>query len=292
LLEAFVRHRRDVCGVAESTIHRDLVTVQEFLRFANLDGRAIAKLQVAEIDRFFTACSSRLALKTLTRVVCTLRSFLRFLYSSGRIPRNLAEAVAYPRLRRRDVPPRALPWSDVRRILRAINRKTRAGRRDYALLLTMAAYGLGAGEAQGLTLDSMDWRHRRLHVVRPKTGRQIDLPLLPGVAQTLAAYLRHGRPRHCTTRALFVRMRAPHIGFQSSGAIRHILQKHARAAGISAPFLGSHVLRHSHATRQIDQGASATVVGDILGHRRPESTSVYVRVAMQRLRGMALPVPQ
>jgi len=233
-----------------------------------------------------------MALKTLSRVVCALRSFLRFLYSSERVPRNLAGAVAYPRLRRRDMPPRALPWSDVRRILRAINRKTRAGWRDYALLLTMAAYGLGAGEARGLTLGSMDWRRQRLCVVRPKTGRQINLPLLPGVAQALAAYLRHARPRHCTTRALFVRMRAPHTSFQSSGAIRHVLQKHAHAAGISAPFLGSHVLRHSHATRQIDQGASAAIVGDILGHRRPESTSIYVRVAMRRLRGIALPVPQ
>jgi site-specific recombinase XerD len=51
-------------------------------------------------------------------------------------------------------------------------------------------------------------------------------------------------------------------------------------------------LRHSHASRQIDQGASATIVGDILGHGHPESTSVYVRVALHRLRGVALPVPR
>ena len=45
------------------------------------------------------------------------------------------------------------------------------------------------------------------------------------------------------------------------------------------------------ACRQIDLGQSAAVVGDILGHKRPESTSVYVRVALTRLRRMALPVP-
>ncbi len=65
----------------------------------------------------------------------------------------------------------------------------------------------------------------------------------------------------------------------------------AVAAGVVAPYLGSHALRHSHATRQIDLGAPAKVVGDILGHVRPESTSVYVRVALQRLRPLALPVP-
>jgi integrase len=265
--------------------------VQEFLRSLNRRGRTIAAIQVADVDRFLGVCSGRWVTKTLARVACTLRTFLRFLYSSGRTPHDLAEAVATPRVRRGDVPPRALPWSDVRRILRAVNKKTRTGLRDYALLLTMAAYGLGAGEARGLMVENVDWRRRELHVVRPKTGRAIDLPLLPGVAKALVAYLRRGRPRHCTTRALFVRGHAPYSGLGSSGAIRHVLKKHALAAGVSAKFLGSHVLRHSHACRQIDLGAPATVVGDILGHRRPESTSVYVRVALRRLRGLALPVP-
>ncbi len=166
--------------------------------------------------------------KTLARVATALRTFMGFLYMTGRIRRNLAIVVASPRVVRGDSPPRALAWSDVRRILHAISRKTRNGLRDYALLLTMAAYGLGAGEARGLTIESVDWRRRELHVVRPKTGRAVDLPLLPGVKlERLAAYLRRGRPCHCTTRALFVRLRAPYVGFSSSGAIRHILQKHA-----------------------------------------------------------------
>ncbi|MBV8707490.1 MAG: tyrosine-type recombinase/integrase [Acidobacteriaceae bacterium] len=50
--------------------------------------------------------------------------------------------------------------------------------------------------------------------------------------------------------------------------------------------------RHSHATRQVDAGTSLKMVGDILGHRRPSSTSVYVRVALRRLRTVALPVPR
>jgi site-specific recombinase XerD len=291
LLEKFVKHRREVRGVAESTVRRDLGIVQEFLEFLRHRGQPVSHIQVANVDDFLDECSPRLTHKTLARVACALRSFLRFLCSSGQIAHDLANAVATPRVRRGDLPPRALPWPDVRRILLAIDRRTRTGRRDYALLLMMAVYGLGSAEARALTLDSVDWRRRQVHIVRPKTGREIELPLLPGVAQALAAYLRHGRPRHCTARALFVQMHAPYGSLQSAGAIRHVLHKHAESAGVSAAFLGSHVLRHSHACRQIDQGASVTVVGDILGHRRSESTSIYVRVALRRLRGMALPVP-
>jgi integrase/recombinase XerD len=289
---AFAQYRREVQGVAESTVFRDLGMVHEFLGFLRRRGRAVSMVRVKDVDRFLEGHSGRLAPKTLARLACALRSFFRFLYTSRRIPHDLAVAIATPRVRRNDLPPRALPWPDVRRILKAINRKTRTGQRDYALLLMMAVYGLDAGEALGLTLEGVDWRRRQVRVVRPKTGREILLPLLPAVAQALIAYLKHGRPRHCTCRALFVRMHAPYGRIGSSSAIRHVLRTHAMSAGVSAAFLGSHVLRHSHACRQIDQGASATVVGDILGHRRPESTSAYVRVALHRLRGLALPVPR
>lgn len=291
LLEAFVRHRLEVRGVAESTVHRDLTEVQDFLKFTHRHGRKVTKLQLADVDRFLCECSSRLARRTVARTAYALRSFLRFLFASGQMPHDLASAITGPRVRRCEVPPRALPWSDVRRILGAVDKKTRKGRRDYALLLMMAVYGLGSGEVRGLTLESVDWRRQQVQVVRPKTGREIWLPLLPGVARAVVVYLRHGRPRHCATRALFVSMHAPYGSLGSAAAIRHVLHEHALSAGVSSRFLGSHVLRHSHASRQIDLGTSATVVGDILGHKRPESTSVYVSVALRRLRRLALPVP-
>jgi site-specific recombinase XerD len=73
--------------------------------------------------------------------------------------------------------------------------------------------------------------------------------------------------------------------------VRHILHKHARVAGVSAPYLGSHVLRHTHACRELELGVPPKVIGDILGHRRPESTSAYLRVATERLREVALALP-
>lgn len=292
LLDAFVKYRLEVRGVAESTIRRDLEALNDFLSFIRRRGRNVTNMQLADVDRYLNECSTRLARRTLARIVYVLRSFLRFLYISDRTRHDLSSAVIVPRIRRSELPPRALPWCDVRRIFKAVNKRTDTGKRDYALLLMMAAYGLGAGEVRGLTLDSVDWRQRQVRVVRPKTGRTICLPLLPGVARALSSYLRFGRPRHCTSRALFVQMHAPYGKILSSSAICHILRNHAISAGVSAKFLGSHVLRHSHASRQIDLGASAAVVGEILGHRRPESTSVYVRVALRRLRMVALPVPQ
>ena len=156
----------------------------------------------------------------------------------------------------------------------------------------MSLYGLGAGETLSLTFDDVNWRAATLRIVRPKTRAEFMLPLLPAVARALVDYLRHGRPAHAQTRHLFVRMKVPHRPLSSSASVRHLLNKHAGAAGVTAPYLGSHVLRHTHAARQMELGTSSKLIGDILGHRDPESTSAYLRIATERLRRMALPVPR
>jgi integrase/recombinase XerD len=286
-VEFRIRHR----GVAIGTLVRDRATAKQFLAALRSRNRAVGRARIRDLDRFVTGLAGRLSSRTAADTCSSLRAFLRFLQVTGRMKRDLAALVMAPRVRRVDRPPRALPWTDVRRLLRAADQETPAARRDYALLLLMATYGLGAAEVLALQLEDFDWAGGVVRVRRPKTGVSITLPLLPGVARAVATYLRSGRPPQLDTRALFVTARIPHQPLSGS-AIRHLVREHARAAGISAPRLGGHLLRHSHATRQIDSGAHPKIVGDILGHLRPASTSIYIRVALQRLRGVGLPVPR
>ena len=218
-------------------------------------------------------------------------SFARFLLASGRVHVDLAAAVIAPVQPRFEQPRRALPWDEVQQLLRAVDTSTARGLRDHAMLLMMSAYGLGAGEVIRLQLNDIDWNAGSLRVSRPKTGVNFVLPLLAPVARVLARYLRHGRPPNTPTRHVFVQAKVPFDAFTASSAVRHILAKHARAAGIQAPYLGSHVLRHSNAARQLDVGTRARVLSDLLGHRDPESVSAYVRIATQSLRAVSLPVP-
>jgi integrase len=188
-------------------------------------------------------------------------------------------------------PPRALPWVEVRRILRSIQQTQEPGKRDFAMLLMMAIYGLGAAEVLSLHLEDVDWKSAILRVRRPKTGVRIELPLLPPIARAIASYLQVERPALAQTRRIFLATRLPHDPL-TSGGIRHRIRQYARQAGITKPVIGAHAFRHSHASRQIDAGVSLKVVSDILGHRRPSSTSVYIRVALGRLHAVALPVPR
>jgi integrase len=142
-----------------------------------------------------------------------------------------------------------------------------------------------------LQLEDVNWKSGVISVRRPKTGVRIELPLLPAVARALTAYLKRERPSCTQTRRIFVSTMIPYKPL-TGAAIRHQIRQYARQAGVTAGVIGAHAFRHSHASRQVDLGANVKVASDILGHRRPSSTSVYVRVALRRLRGVALPVPK
>ena len=279
-------------GNLEVTIRKKLGHAGKLLEHLGRSGKSWRGLSLPDIDTFLIECAGRYARSTTAAIASTVRSFARFLLASGRIRADLADAVISPVQPKFERPRRALPWEDVQRLLRSVDTSTACGLRDHALLLMMSTYGLGAGEVTGLQLQDIGWNAGTLQMSRPKTGVNFILPLLPPVAKVLARYLRHGRPPHTPTRHVFVQMKVPFGALTASSAVRHMLIKHAKVAGIQAPYLGSHVLRHSNAARQLDVGTKARVLSDLLGHRDPESVSAYVRIATQSLREVSLPVPR
>jgi integrase/recombinase XerD len=85
-------------------------------------------------------------------------------------------------------------------------------------------------------------------------------------------------------------MRAP-IGVLKPTAITEAFQALLRRNGTEVPFNGPHCLRHSFAVQLLRNGTPLKTIGDILGHRSAESTSVYLRLATGDLREVSLPVP-
>jgi len=193
---------------------------------------------------------------------------------------------------RHDRPPRALPWPKVKALLQAVDATTAIGRRDRAQFLLMSAYGLGAAEVLQLRFEDIDWTGKRLHITRRKTKVPIDLPLLPGVARAIVEYVRRGRPWLTRSPFVFLSMKKPFAPLDQTGVLRHRVREAAKRAGIEAPILGTHLFRHSHATRQLEIGTAMKTLGDILGHRDPETTSIYTRAAVRHLRRLALPIPR
>jgi site-specific recombinase XerD len=230
--------------------------------------------------------STGLARSTVRDGAGVLRVFLRFAHRQGLIPRDLSDAVGWPQVYRLASLPRSISWEDVNKVLAGVERRTPAGRRDYAILLLLVVYGLRGREVAALTLDDIDWKRERLAIPERKAGHSTAFPLTATVGEALVAYLQDGRPE-TGDRHVFFRAFAPirPIGAAAvSGRARHYLLK----AGIDVPRPGSHTLRHSTVQRLVDSDFDLKTIGDFIGHRSARSTEVYAKVAVEALREVAL----
>jgi site-specific recombinase XerD len=288
----YVCYCREHRGLAEGSLARDAAEIERFLAELKRRRRNWKEVRLVDIDQFLLELTHDVAPATVARVACALRGWFRFLHATGRVQVDIASSVVAPVRPRQDRPPRAWPWGQIKKLLRGIDRTTAIGCRDRAQFLLMSACGLGAAEVLQLRLEDIDWRGQRLHIVRRKTKAPITLPLLPEVARALANYIRHCRPKPTAYRQVFLGQVMPHRSFEQSAVLRHRVRAWARRAGVEAPLLGTHLFRHSHATRQVVLGTTMKTLGDILGHRDPETTSIYARAAVQRLRRLALAVPR
>lgn len=290
-LSDYRNHLDQVRGLAEHTIRQHLVTAGQFLAHVcgNKGLAKLSRLRPTQVEGFVRLSGQRLSRESLQHAIAQLRSFLRYLAVCGDAPGGLDGQIDTPRVYRGERLPRSLPWETVTRLLASIDRSTPLGRRDHAMLMLIATYGLRASEITRLKLDDIDWRTGRLCVYQLKTAAPLELPLTDEVATSLVTYLRRGRPG-VPYREVFVRHRAP-AGVLKPTAVTEAFQAWSRRSGLGIPFQGPHCLRHSYAVQLLRSGVSLKAIGDILGHRTMESTSVYLRLAVEDLRGVALNLP-
>ena len=291
LLACYASHLRDVRGLTRSTVAGHDRTAREFLEHLGYeeDASRLSTLCPIDVESFVRASGERLSRATLQHVVAQLRAFLRFLATQRETRTGLDVEIDTPRLYRGEKLPRSLSWEIVRGFLASIDRRSPRGMRDYAIFLLIVTYGLRASEIVSLTLDDVDWRAAQIVVPQRKTKGPLLLPLTDEVGDCMIQYLRRARPS-LPYRELFLRARAP-AGVLKPTAVTEAFQIWSKHSGLEIPFQGAHCLRHSYAVHLLREGTSLKVIGDILGHRSAESTCVYLRLAVEDLRGVALSLP-
>jgi integrase/recombinase XerD len=242
-----------------------------------------------DVVRFVRRHAGHLGLGRAKIMTHALRSFLRYARYNGEVTLDLAAAVPTVANWSMSTIPRAIAPEQVRQLLASIDRRTPKGRRDYAILLLLARLGVRACEVVALELDDIDWGTGQLRV-RGKGGRSTELPLPQDVGRAIAAYVRRGRPA-TESRRVFIRTRAPHRGFQNSIAVCTLVADALKRAGIKAPTWGAHQFRHGLASEMLRHDASLAEIGDVLGHRHPDTTNIYAKVDLKALRSLAQPWP-
>jgi integrase/recombinase XerD len=185
--------------------------------------------------------------------------------------------------------PKYLSIQDVESLINSCDQSSPLGARDRAILLLIARLGLRAGDVSALKFGDLLWEEGTL-IVSGKGRRQTRLPLPQGVGKAILYYLRHGRPRKVGDR-IFITTAAPFVPI-SRQAVGQTVARAIRHTGISAPTKGSHLLRHSAATRLLREGVSLPTISALLRHASIETTTVYAKVDVDLLQEVAMPWPE
>ena len=292
LVGAYDEYLHSVRGAQPETRRAYSRDVRQFLEAVFDDRRSVAPAAItaADVALFIEERSRRLRPGSMKMVAAGLRGFFRFLALLGDGDPRLAGAVPTVARWRLSTLPKFLDRESEAQLLASFDLATTIGRRDRAIVLCLSALGLRACELADLRLDDIDWRAGSLRLRCRKLRRGHVLPLPHDVGLALVAYVLDDRPQtderrvfltHCGARALCAR------------AIRDVVRAALRRADIEGlASMGSHILRHTLATRMIRGGASIVEIADVLGHRSLDTTAIYAKVDLPALTRVALPWPE
>jgi integrase/recombinase XerD len=287
LIEGYCRFLRQDRGLAETTVVNYRRCLRDFLvsRGDAVSPAELVALSADDLLAFSRQRGAGLGRTAWNHLATALSGFYRWLDLCGHGGAQLVGAVPLRRRYRLADVPCALSWEQVRRLLGAVDLREPNGRRNYAMLLLIASYGLRGCEVRALRLTDIDWAHDEIVIFAPKTGRRRALPLTRPVGEAVLDYLLAGRPpsRH---REVFLSSRPPHGPLRSK--INPWLGRQLDKAGIVTAHRGAHVLRHSLAVHLLRSGETLKGIGDLLGHRRPDTTFIYTKLAVEDLRRVAL----
>lgn len=290
MLERFYHYLTIERVLTSKTAHAYVHAVRPFLHDRILpDGLDLnfEHLGTADVTGFVVVRCTQQSRGAAKMTVTALRSLLGFLHLEGMLERPLAAAVPSVAGRRLQGLPKGLEPDQVQRLLASCDRRTRIGRRDFAILTTLARLGLRIGEVAALKLDDISWRTGEI-VIHGKGKRTERLPLPADVGVAVVGYLRRTRPKNAQGRTVFVRVRAPHHAL-SAGGVAQVVLSAAQRAGLAQ--IHPHRLRHTAATQLLRAGASLPEISQLLRHHRALTTAIYAKVDRDALRTIARPWP-
>lgn len=278
-------------GLAKETIRGRIRIACKFLSLLFGENRLeFQHLQPRHVEQYFLIRSHHCCSTTLKTETTALRCFFRFLQFHGDISSRLMDSVPTVPSWRHTIIPKFLTNDEINVLIRTCESETPQGQRDMAILLLLIRLGLRAIEICRLTLDDIDWKAGCI-VIFGKNGKRDRLPLLQDVGEAISTYLYNSRPR-CSTRNVFVRAIAPFEPFSSSCSVANIVRNALRRANLNPQRKGSHLLRRSFATMMLQEGASLNEIGQILRHQRADTTAIYAKVDLDRLRPISRPWPE
>lgn len=227
--------------------------------------------------------------KTVEQNICSLRSFFRFLLEIKEVEVDFAAKMPMVHARKQTRIPSVWTANELQKLIAAIDRGSPQGKRDYAIILLACCLGMRCTDIKNLKMENFHWKEKKLIFTQSKTRSVLILPLTSEVGWAVIDYLKYGRPK-IDSPSIFVRHLAPFAPFAEGDHLNQIIKKYMRLAHL--PTLkkrrGMHSLRHTLASQLLEKDTPLSIISDILGHIDTDSTAVYLKIDIKKLKECSL----
>lgn len=278
----------------EGIVERNMSAISLYLeRFFNyLTAQSVTRISEINIPHIhgFLRYIIGFSNQTKDHTMRVVRQFMGFCFKNGYHPTDLSERIPHVHYEKRSRIPSAYSYDDVLKLLNQVDRANPIGKRDYAILLLLTRLGIRCGDICRLTFDNINWERNIISFTQHKTGKPQSLPLLEDVGLAIIDYLKFGRPA-CDSPNIFIRHRPP-VGTFISKSLYTMVSSYIGKAGLftQGKKRGPHALRHSLASRLLEENVPLPVISEILGHANSNTTAAYLSISVNKLRACALEV--
>jgi integrase/recombinase XerD len=216
--------------------------------------------------------------------VSALRLYFRWLCRQGLLLSNPASDLLLPRVGT-SLPRYTLSPVEVEKVLAVPDVANVKGLRDRALLELLWATGMRRAEASKLLLHDVRAEGGAVFISKGKGNKDRVVPVSARALGWVKQYVEGARPRLVVppdSGVLFL----SDAGFPLSPiALTTVARKYVLASGVEAKG-ACHLFRHACATAMLEGGADIRFVQELLGHSSLETTQVYTRVTISKLKAV------
>lgn len=285
IVEVFCKWHLEAKGSSPATVLIIRHELKSFFEYINKQGMTIDNLSADCIDSYIeTYHIASYARKTVSSKVSILRTFLKHSYETGLTKTDLSSYLISPRIYTCAALPTSPNEDELLRIARFYDGDGASFIRNKAIILLLIEYGMRSGEVARLKLGDIDWERDVLCLHREKgCQKQQIFVLKPNVGNAILRYITEVRPNERGCRELFLKMKCPREPV-STKEIYHVAANAFKGLDIHIEHIGPHSLRRAFATIRVNKGQTFKDIADILGHKQLDTTRIYAKVNLTKLR--------
>mgnify|MGYP000752017450 FL=1 len=268
-------------SLSDNTVDAYLTDLDKLLAYLTLENINILDITLENLEEFSAGLHDiGIHPRSQARILSGIRSFYRFLIMEDYLEADPTELLESPQIGFKL--PEVMTVEEIDRLIGSIDRGTKEGQRNRAILETLYSCGLRVSELCNLKLSELYFDEGFIKV-EGKGNKQRLVPISPRAIKEINLYFTDRNQMKIKPDFedfVFISNFGKNI---SRIMVFHIIKELAERIGLKKK-ISPHTFRHSFATHLLEGGANLRAIQCMLGHESIGTTEIYTHIDRSMLR--------